>query len=182
MKQDIVDIHKEIVESGKRGDSKAHQELYDLYAKAMFNICCRMMGDQAEAEDMLQEAFIEAFTNLDSFRYQSTFGAWLKRIVVNRCINQIKKRKIDMVFSDQVVDYEHEEERIINDDQIEYDVKRVYSAIEKLPEGYRVIFNLYMLEGYDHVEIAEIMGISESTSKSQYMRAKRKIKELLLLN
>ncbi len=176
-----MDIHKELVESGKNGDQRAHQQLYGLYAKAMFNICCRMMRDQGEAEDMLQEAFIEAFTNLGSFRYQSTFGAWLKRIVVNKCINQIKKRKVDLVLSESVQEYDFEEEEIDNE-QTEYDVKRVQQAIASLPEGYRVIFNLYMLEGYDHVEISEIMGISESTSKSQYMRAKRKIKEMLMLN
>ena len=136
-----------------------------------------MLNTFEEAEDLLQEAFTEAFTKLSSFRYESSFGAWLKRIVINRCINAIKKRKADLVLSEDMGNYDAADNK--DDDNIEYDVKRVHKAIEMLPEGYRVIFSLYMLEGYDHSEIAQIMGISESTSKSQYMRAKLKLKEII---
>ena len=172
------DIHKEIIELSKAGNSKAQYQLYQLYAKAMFNICMRFMNSREEAEDMLQESFSEAFLKLDSFRYESAFGAWLKRIVINKCINAIKKKKADLVLTDDVYHFDKNEETE-NDDDIEYDVKRVHRAIELLPDGYRVIFSLYLLEGYDHTEIAQILNISEGTSKSQYMRAKKKILELL---
>jgi RNA polymerase sigma factor (sigma-70 family) len=172
------DIHREIIELSKAGNQKAQFQLYKLYSKAMFNICYRMMNNQAEAEDLLQESFAEAFLKLDTFRYESAFGAWLKRIVVNKCINHIKKRKAELFYTDNLPEINHEEEVDVSSIQLE--VKRVHNAMEKLPDGYRVIFSLYLLEGYDHSEIAEIMGISESTSKSQFSRAKQKIKEILM--
>jgi RNA polymerase sigma factor (sigma-70 family) len=171
------DIHRDIIELSKAGNQKAQYQLYRLYSRAMYNICYRMMNNQAEAEDLLQESFAEAFLKLDSFRYESAFGAWLKRIVVNKCINHLKKRRAQLIYTENIPETNHEEDREINPDDLE--VKRIYNAMEKLPEGYRVIFSLYLLEGYDHSEIAQIMGISESTSKSQFSRAKQKIKEIL---
>ena len=172
------DIHREIIELSKAGNQKAQFQLYKLYSKAMFNICYRMMNNQAEAEDLLQESFAEAFLKLDTFRYESAFGAWLKRIVVNKCINHIKKRRAQLFYTENIPEISHEEEVDVSSIQLE--VKRVHHAMEKLPDGYRVIFSLYLLEGYDHSEIAEIMGITESTSKSQFSRAKQKIKEILM--
>jgi RNA polymerase sigma factor (sigma-70 family) len=171
-------IHREIIELSKVGNSKAQYQLYHLYSRAMFNICCRMMNSKEEAEDMLQEAFSEAFLKLDSFRFESSFGAWLKRIVVNKCINALKKRKADLVLTEEVPEAkDRENTEDIGEDNL--DVKRIYKAMDMLPDGYRVIFSLYLLEGYDHTEIAQIMGISESTSKSQYSRAKQKVKDIL---
>jgi RNA polymerase sigma-70 factor (ECF subfamily) len=137
-----------------------------------------MMNQVEEAEDVLQEAFTYAFRRLDSFRFESSFGAWLKRIVVNTCINHLKKRRVELVLTDQVVEPLELEEQV-DYKQMKFDVERVRAAMEQLPDGYRIIFSLYMLEGYDHREIAEVMNISESTSKSQFLRAKRKIKEIL---
>jgi RNA polymerase sigma-70 factor (ECF subfamily) len=175
------DIHREIIELSKTGNPKAQFQLYKLYSKAMFNICVRMLNSIEEAEDLLQESFTDAFMKLNSFRYESSFGAWLKRIVINKCINAINKKKVDLVFPDQPV------EQDIRDEEIDYsgidmDVQRIHLAVGKLPDGYRVIFSLYALEGYDHGEISQIMNISESTSKSQFLRAKQKIKELLKNN
>jgi RNA polymerase sigma-70 factor (ECF subfamily) len=137
-----------------------------------------MLGSIEEAEDLLQESFTDAFMKLNTFRYESSFGAWLKRIVINKCINSLQKKKIDMVFPDKQIEPEQREEEI-DYGQIEMDVRKVYSAMEKLPDGYRVIFSLYAMEGYDHSEISQVLGISESTSKSQYLRAKLKIKDLI---
>lgn len=135
-----------------------------------------MMNKKEEAEDLLQESFTEAFLNLGTYRYESSFGAWLKRITINKCINSLKKRQAILVpvenFPDQ---HETEDEEIPG---LSFD--RVQKAMEELPEGYRVIFSLYLLEGYDHTEIAGIMGISEATSKSQYSRAKQRIREIIL--
>ena len=175
------DIHSEIIELSKTGNPKAQYQLYKLYSKAMFNICVRMLNSMEEAEDLLQESFTDAFMKLDSFRYESTFGAWLKRIVINKCINSINKKKVDLVFQDQPVEPDAREEAV-DYSGIDMDVQRIHHAVGKLPDGYRVIFSLYALEGYDHGEISQIMNISESTSKSQYLRAKQKIKELLKNN
>jgi RNA polymerase sigma-70 factor (ECF subfamily) len=172
-----IDIHKEIIEKSKKGSSKAQYKLYQLYAKAMYNTCYRMMNSQTEAEDMLQEAFTEAFMKLHTFRYDSTFGAWLKRIVVNKCINEIKRRKADLNFVEDIQVFGERKEE--EDVSAGLNVKDIKKAMEQLPEGSRMIFSLYLLEGYDHREIAQILNVSESNSKSQYMRAKRKVKEIL---
>jgi len=172
-------IHKELIELSKVGNSKSQYQLYQLYAKAMFNICRRMMNNQEEAEDLLQESFSEAFNKLKTFKYESSFGAWLKRIVVNKCINSIKHKKAELELFEnmQSIETEHEEDKDFNN--VELNVYNVHKAIEKLPDGYRIVLSLYLLEGYDHNEISQILGITEATSKSQYLRAKRKLKDIL---
>lgn len=171
-----TDIHKNLVEESKKGSNKAQYSLYKLYAGAMFNTSYRMMRNREEAEDMLQESFSEAFMNLNRFRFESTFGAWLKRIVVNKCINEIKRKKADLEYTDNIANYSQKE----NDNDLPtLSIDKVKEAMEQLPSGSRMIFQLYLLEGYDHREIAEILGVSESNSKSQYMRAKRRIKDIL---
>lgn len=173
-----TDIHRDVIESCKKGNPKAQYKLYQLYAGAMYNVCYRMMNSKEEAEDMLQEAFSDAFRQLKSYRYDSTFGSWIKRIVINKCINEIKRRKADLDYFEDMGKFDEKEE---NDNNYEskLSVKRIKKAMEKLPEGSRMIFSLYLLEGYDHREIAQILNTSESNSKSQYMRAKRRIKEIL---
>jgi RNA polymerase sigma-70 factor (ECF subfamily) len=162
-----------------KGDVRAQYQLYSLYSKAMYNICVRMTNQVEEAEDMLQESFSYAFSKLGSFRFESSFGAWLKRIVVNTCINHLKKKRVDLVYKEQHNDPAPEEE-YVDYEEIQFKVEGVMNAMEKLPDGYRVVFSLYLLEGYDHKEISQILGISESTSKSQFLRAKQKIKEMLM--
>ncbi len=171
-----ADIHKNIIEACKKGNEVARYQLYQMYAKAMFNVCFRMMNKREEAEDMLQEAFTQAFLKLESFRYESSFGTWVKRITVNTCINAINKRKVDLTYCEEIYDSDRFEEE---DMELEYTVQNVSDAMEKLPEGSRMVFSLYLLEGYDHGEIAQILNISESTSKSQFMRARRRVAELL---
>ena len=171
------DIHREIVELSKAGNRKAQYQLYRLYSKAMFNICYRMLNNWEEAEDLLQEAFAEAFSKLQTFRFESSFGAWIKRIVVNRCINHLKKRRIELTLTENLPEKGLQNEEAIDNTQLE--INSIHEAMRKLPDGYRVIFSLYLIEGYDHAEIAQIMGISESTSKSQFSRAKKKIKEII---
>lgn len=179
MAEIFQDIHKEIIELSKAGNTKAQYQLYSLYSKAMYNICIRMLNNREEAEDMLQEAFTEAYIQLKTFRYESSFGAWMKRIVINKCINHIKKKKVDVLLTDNVGNYEMIENERVDYAEMNMNVQKIHEAIKKLPDGYRIIFSLYLLEGYDHTEIAQILNISESTSKSQYMRAKLKLKELL---
>jgi RNA polymerase sigma factor (sigma-70 family) len=167
-------IHAPLIEECRRGNSKAQFRLYNQYSKAMYNLAHRILNNREDAEDILQESFVECFRNLNSFRFESTFGAWLKRIVVNRCINHVKKKKTDLTFCETLpsIAAEDEEEPI-------YDTNAVFKGIEMLPDGYRIILTLYLLEGYDHSEISQILGISESTSKSQYSRAKDKLRNIL---
>lgn len=136
-----------------------------------------MCNSAEEAEDVLQESFISAFNNLDKYRGTASFGAWIKRIVVNNAINHIRRRKMNIV---PLEDYDPiNVEQDTPDEDLYLDVQRIKECIKQLPDGYRVVFSLYLMEGYDHKEIAEVLGITESTSKSQYNRAKNKLKELL---
>lgn len=181
MNQENFDIHRQLVEACKAGNRKACNELYDSYAKAMYNICFRMMNNAEEARDMLQEGFVDAFRRLESFRFESTFGAWLKKIVINKCINALDKRKI--IWADEEIPDQYASEsdnESLNEEELQLSVERVKRAMNRLPEGARVIFSLYLLEGYDHTEISEILHISESTSKTQFMRARLMVKEILL--
>lgn len=177
------DLHSDLVQQSISGDRLAQYRLYELYNRAMFNICYRMMNSREEAEDMLQEAFADAFGSLHRFRGESTFGAWLKRIVINKCINELKRRKVDLDLREDIGRLEGSPdtsaEQREHEQEVKLEVQRVMRAMEQLPDGYRVIFSLYLLEGYDHREIAEILNISESTSKSQYLRAKKKLRSLM---
>jgi RNA polymerase sigma-70 factor (ECF subfamily) len=144
-----------------------------------------MMNNAEEAQDLLQEGFVDAFHRLESFRFESTFGAWLKKIVINKCINALEKRKITWVDEEISDEFSGEfssvsESENINEEELQLSVERVKKAVSRLPEGARVIFSLYLLEGYDHTEISEILHISESTSKTQFMRARQMVKNILL--
>lgn len=169
-------IQDELVKRCLQGDRDAYFLLYKQYSKSMFNVGYRIVRDEAEAEDVLQEAFISAFRNLSHYRGDATFGAWLKRIVVNKAINAVNKRRMERFPENQEIDVIEESEEILD---FPFTVEKVKQAIEQLPDGYRMVLSLYLLEGYDHGEIAEILGISESTSKSQFNRSKKKLKEIL---
>jgi len=178
-----IDKHTELVERCRLGESRAQHELYKHYAKSMLNVCLRVLNHNAEAEDVLQEAFLDAFTHLHTFRGQSTFGAWLKQIVVNKAINQLRQRRLQLVniedqhFGSDELDLADSEP--FDEEALELDVERVKRGFRLLPEGYRVVLSLYLFEGYDHEEIGEILNISESTSRTQYMRGKKKLLEMM---
>ncbi len=143
----------------------------------MYNLAYRILNNREDAEDILQEAFAECFRSITTFRFESTFGAWLKKIVVNKCINQLKKKKIDIALCETLPPVINDEE-----EEVTYDTSKIFKGIESLPDGYRIVLTLYLLEGYDHSEISQILGITESTSKSQYSRAKEKLRNVLSKN
>jgi RNA polymerase sigma-70 factor (ECF subfamily) len=143
----------------------------------MYNLAHRILNNREDAEDILQEAFVDCFRSIGSFRFESTFGAWLKKILLNKCINHLRKKKIDLTLCDNMPPVVYEEE-----EEVTYETGKIFKAIEMLPDGYRIILTLYLLEGYDHSEISQILGITESTSKSQYMRAKEKLRRILSIN
>lgn len=144
----------------------------------MFNTALRITGEHADAEDVLQDAFVSAFQNLASYRADAAFGAWLKRIVINKALNHVQKSKRDLMIVDES---EAEMEPATWSDQPEpqYSVESIKSGMSMLPSGFRTVLSLYLFEGYDHKEISQILKISESTSKTQYKRAKDKLRTIL---
>jgi RNA polymerase sigma-70 factor (ECF subfamily) len=169
-------IHQDLIDGCRLGDQKAQFQIYKLYYKAMYNTSLRIVNDPMEAEDIMQEAFLSAFEKIDTYTGAASFGAWLKRIVVNRSLDALNRQK--EIFEDieqhaGIPDESGDEAARSNElDVMVEDVKR---AIDTLPDGYRIILSLYLLEGYDHDEIAEIMSITSSTSRSQLSRAKQKL-------
>jgi RNA polymerase sigma factor (sigma-70 family) len=169
----------ELVKQCLQGEMKAYKVLYERYCKAMFSTCYRIINHFAEAEDVLQDSFMDAFNNLKTFSYESTFGGWLKTIVINKSINHLRKKKLNLIDIDKVVTENLIEDDSVHEEEIIYKVEEVKAAIQLLPDGYRTVLSLYLLEGYDHEEIAEIMHVATSTTRTQYMRAKQKLLQLL---
>ena len=167
------------MEGCRKGDPAAQFELYRLYSQAMYNVCLRMVRTEGDAEDLLQRSFVDVFTHIRQFGFQSSVGAWIKRIVVNNCINHLRKKRL---LTEELTDRHHptpEKPDDCPDADAVYRTAGIRAALLQLPDGYRAVFSLYLLEGYDHREIAEILGISEATSKSQYSRAKAKLRSLI---
>lgn len=173
-------IRDELVERCKRGHAPSYEALYRQYAKAMYNTSLRIVNNTADAEDVLQEAFVDAFRSLNDFNYRSTFGAWLKRIVINKSINVLRRRRMVLVDMDETgtADLVPDEESV-DEREIELKVKEVKNGIQQLPDGYRTVLSLYLLEGYDHEEISGILRISHNTVRTQYIRAKQKLLRIL---
>jgi RNA polymerase sigma factor (sigma-70 family) len=174
-----IDKHYSLVAECKQGSKKACYELYKLYSKAMLNVAFRIVGNVAEAEDVLQEAFLDAFNRVKDFRQETTFGLWLKQIVVHRSINLLRKRKMEWVEMEDGALENIADEEPEDDSDTQYVVAQVKEAIKELPDGYRVVLSLYLLEGYDHEEIGQVLNITENTSRTQFLRAKRKLTEIL---
>jgi RNA polymerase sigma factor (sigma-70 family) len=170
----------DIVEKCKLNDRKAQLQLYNQYCDGMYVVAKRFVKDSFEAEDIVQEAFIKAFAKLHQYKAEVTFGAWLKRIVINKSIDLLKSKKQEMLELDEVhlkvVDTNYEDEWLV-DDAITLD--EVKGAISKLPDKYKFVVMMYLVEGYDHQEIAEVLNITEIASRTQLSRGKTKLKELL---
>lgn len=171
-----MNIHQELIDKCRVNDRVAQYRIYQLYSKAMFNTALRILDSREEAEDILQDAFVSAFKNLHRYREDAPFGAWLKRIVVNKSISRTKQRRETQLLTESESEYYFEWKE---DDGPEFDMQMVRKAIAALPTGFRTVLTMYLIEGYDHKEIAEVLDISESTSKSQYNRAKKKLRDIL---
>ena len=169
-------LHQDIVDDCKRNDSRAQMKLYNLYCKAMFLVAKRYVKDDFVAEDVMQEAFIKAFKKINSYKSEVPFGAWLKRIVINQSIDELKRRKLEIVSINNEI-HEQKEDTWEVDSQIS--VQQIVQCIQKLKEKYRVVVSLYLLEGYDHKEISQILGITEVTSRTHLLRGKKMIQENL---
>jgi RNA polymerase sigma-70 factor (ECF subfamily) len=173
-------IHQELIDRCRAGDRVAQREIYRLYYKAMYNTCYRMINDQVEAEDIMQESFLAAFLKINSFKGEMSFGSWLKKIVINKTIDVLRSRKVKFEEISEknagAVDYK-EPEPEIPDELLQ--IERIRNAMKSLPDGFRIVLSLSLFDGYDHEEIAMILKINESTSRSQLTRAKKKLAEIL---
>jgi len=173
--------HLDLVEASKRGDQKAQFELYRLYYAAMYNTTLRIVGDSDDAEDVMQEAFLKAFAKLETYRKEVSFGAWLKRIVINKSLDflRLKREQLSLEDATEVGEMVDEPSGTL---EVEYRVEEIKKAIYLLPEGYRIVLSLILMEGYDHEEVSMILNISNATSRTQYHRAKKRLIELLKKN
>lgn len=159
-------------------DPIAQKELYNKYSSKMLSVCYRFAHNREDAEDMLQEGFIKVFSQIQTFRNQGAFEGWVRRIMVHTCINHLKRNKkfnesVDLIHASGMQIREESVPSIIQ-------AKQVIECIRMLPIGYRTVLNLYALEGYSHKEIATVLDIEESTSRSQYTRARQMLEEILV--
>jgi RNA polymerase sigma-70 factor (ECF subfamily) len=173
----FLNLHQELIDGCKRGDQKSQFQIYKLYYKAMYNTSLRIVSDTMEAEDIMQEAFLSAFEKIGTYSGTVSFGSWLKKIVQNRSLDYLNKNR-KMIYGDiesfhEIEDTSGEELQLTEEPDTR--LNKVMEAIKRLPEVYRNIVSLYLLEGYDHEEISEILSIPSSTSRSQFSRARQKL-------
>ncbi|BDD09560.1 DNA-directed RNA polymerase sigma-70 factor [Fulvitalea axinellae] len=174
----MKETDEELIRKCIEGDSEAQYTLYSKYAQNMYGVALRYARSEQEAEDVLQEAFIKIFQKMDTFQGNSTIGAWIKRIVVNTALNS-RRGKLYASPMEDVSDLNYNDDRdwVLSDFQYE----ELLGMVRELPAGCQAVFNLYAIEGYNHKEIAEMMEVSEGTSKSQLARAKKLLREKVLL-
>jgi RNA polymerase sigma factor (sigma-70 family) len=169
-----------LIEECKSNNKRAQIELYRKYNQGMYNIAMRLLKNPENADDIIQESFLSAFKNIHQFRAKVTFGAWLKKIVIHKCLNYLKKKELDVITLDESHAFSIEKE---DSDNWEFDntivLEDVKKSIDKLPDKYKFVLMLYLMEGYDHEEISEILNISVIASRTQLMRGKIKLRQLL---
>ena len=170
--------HQQLAERCRDNDQIAQMELYDAYSRAMFTTAYNFVKDDAAAQDLMHEAFLKAFRKINSYNGEATFGSWLKRIVINHCLDYMKRKKIE------TVELREEIYNFSEDDSWEVEqgisLDSIVECIEQLPLKCKNVVKLYLLEGYDHQEVAQILQISEVASRSQLSRGKNRLKELLM--
>ena len=174
-------IHQDLIDACRAGNRQAQFKVYKLYFKAMFNTSLRIVNDATEAEDILQESFLDAFRRLDSYSGEGSFGMWLKRIVVNNSLDVLRKRKELLPLDEAGEDFPDKGDGY-DEETVQYQVREVKDAIARLQEDYRVIVTLFLIEGYDHEEISGILGITNQLSRTRYSRARQKLQEIIREN
>ena len=166
-----------LIKASAKGNQKAQVQLYDSYCQAMFNVACRYLKNEEDAKDAMQDGFLKAFVNIKSYKDSSTFGAWLKRIIINHCVDVLKKRQL------VTQSLETETMQVVDDNNWEFEAtitkQNIVEAIENLKEKYKIVITLYLIEGYDHQEISQILDIAVKTSRTQLRRAKLQLQDVL---
>jgi len=163
---------EELIDLCKRGNTMAYTQLYHQHSRAVYNTILRLIEHTAEAEDVLQESFVVAFQKIEGYKNTGGFRAWVKRIAINKSIERLRKRKIRLVELEP--EYSLEEE-VMDEEAFEFTMSKVNTAIEALPEGYRVIFILFAIENLPHTEIAQMLGMENGAVRTKYHRAKHKL-------
>ena len=184
--QDFLHMTEEtLVDACKDGQRQAQKELYDKFSGKMMTVCLRYTGTREEAEDILQIGFVKVFTKITEFKATGSLEGWIRKVMVNTALESFRKKNVLNGASD-VTEINQQGHVSFNPIEDEMNAKELIKVIQKLPDGFRAVFNLYAIEGYNHMEIAKLLNISEGTSKSQYSRAKewlrtKLIKEQLVL-
>jgi len=174
-------LHADLIIGCRKGDRKAQMEIYRLYHKPLFNTCMRIVGDETEAEDVMQEAFLKAFNLLQKTELTASLGGWLRKIVINMAIDVVRKRKVFFEPVDEIRDVQIEETADSEwQETVSDKIRMIKEGMMKLPDKYRSILSLYLIEGYDHDEISGILKISASTSRAHLSRGKKKLLQLII--
>lgn len=168
---------KAIIQNCVRGNEQAQMQLYNLYCDAMFNIVCRYIKNTEDAKDVMQDGFLKAFSNIKKYKPEYSFGSWLKRIIINQCIDALRKQKGEFT----AIDYDNIE--VIDDGNWSFNIyiskEAIITAIKQLSKKHQLVVSLYLIEGYDHGEISQILGIPVKTSRTHLRRGRLQLKELL---
>lgn len=166
---------KQLIEKCKSNDTQAQSELYNLFSSKLFSVCLKYSRNYAEAEDNLQDAFLTIFEKVGQFKHKGSFEGWLKRITVNTVLQRYRHEKVFDIISDDIVEDNHIEVETDDDISIDY----LLQIIQELPDRYRLVFNLYVLDGYSHNDIANMLDINIGTSKSNLARARQILKKTI---
>ena len=167
----ILDLHQEEknrIQLAVENNRQAQQLIYSKYAPKMLSVCRQYVKDIHHAEDVMITAFMKVFANLKNFEHKGSFEGWIRRIMVNECVSYIRANKKVSFLEEEIF-----KEESANGTENQFDVEQIQFLIDTLPEGYKVVFNLYAIEGYKHQEIAQLLSINEGTSKSQLSHARR---------
>jgi RNA polymerase sigma factor (sigma-70 family) len=173
-----INIHQDLIDACKKGERGAQVKLYKLYYKAMYNTSLRIVNDTAEAEDIMQESFLGAFQRIQNYTGEGSFGSWLKRIVVNNSLDALRCKKQDVSIEESSLDFPEIVEESL-EEEVKLQASEIKEAIGRIPEEYRIVITLFLLEGYDHEEISEILAISNNLSRTRLVRAKQKVLQIL---
>jgi RNA polymerase sigma-70 factor (ECF subfamily) len=179
IKDTYIEVNQHLVDGCRKNKRSAQIRIYELYYKAMYNTSLRILNNREEAEDIMQEAFLDAFKKIDLYKGTGSFGAWLKRIVVNKSIDHLRAKKDTLSLEEKVIatedieDTSFEDEAYVNNTFTR--MEDIRNAMENLPDHHKIIVSLYLLEGYDHQEIAQILNISYNNARARYFRAKKEL-------
>ena len=171
----VVSLHKNyksLISRASKGNQKAQHELFELFASKMLSVCRQYMKNNVLAEEVMLTGFLKVFTNLNSFKSQGSFEGWIRRIMINECISFIRVQKKVKFIEDETYF-----EESYNNIESQFSVEDIQSVIDFLPDGYKMVFNLFAIEGFKHQEIAEMLGINEGTSKSQLSHARKMLQD-----
>ena len=162
---------QQLIEGCRKGNRLAQKELYDKYSRKMMGVCLRYVSDRETAQDVLQEGFVKVFTNIGSFMSEGPFEAWVRKVFVNSALEHL--RRMDILKEAVALDNVAELSSPLHSALVELNAQELLAMVQELPPGFRSVFNLFAIEGYSHKEIGEMLGITESTSRSQYTRARQ---------